>query len=106
MFLSFAVAATVLGSPPQMALASELPKGALFLVLASKASMELAPHPRRAADESKPTLGEQVRGWLDHLAVVRPPHLARKGRQEVQMFITPAPVGGHVGPGLLAIGYF
>jgi hypothetical protein len=104
MFLSFAVAATVLASPPQTILAKELPKGALFHALALAAPAQPPSHLGGSNAEPDRTPNERMRGWLGQLAVVKPPHSAQRAVPVVQMFLTLAPVGRQVG--LLAIGSF
>jgi hypothetical protein len=104
MFLSFAVAATVLASPPQAILAKQVPKGALFQVLAPSAQAQPASHFEVRNAEPERTPNDRMRGWLGHLAVVKPPQVAKRAVPVVQMFITLAPVGRQVG--LCAIGSF
>lgn len=104
MFLPFAVAATVLASPPQTVLARELPKLAFFHVLATSAQPQSSSHLGGSNAEPERTPNERMGGWLGHLAVVRPPQVARRAIPVAQMFITLAPVRGNVG--VLAIGSF
>jgi hypothetical protein len=103
MFPWFAVAATVLASPPQVIVARELPKEALSQLLIMTSRTE-SPSLGHVAAEAEPTADVRMRGWLAQLALVRPQHAVRRAPPTVQMFLTLAPVGRAVG--LRAIGSF
>jgi hypothetical protein len=103
MFSWFAMAATVLASPPQAIIARELPKEALSQLLITTSRTESPSLGHRAA-EAEPTADARMRGWLEHLALVKPQPPVPRAPPTVQMFLTLAPVGGAVG--LRAIGSF
>lgn len=103
MLFSLAVAATVLASPPPLAVASQLPKGAVFLVIGPGDTSGAAAQPSPSAPaESPPTafLG----GFLGQFAVVKPHRSGRDAPPSLQMFLLIAPMRGQVG--VHAIGSF
>jgi hypothetical protein len=103
MLLPLAVAATVLASPPPLAVASQLPKGAVFLVLPAEEVSAVSPAPPPgAAREPRPEafLG----GLLGQFAVVKPHRSAPGAPPGLQMFVLVAPMKGQVG--VHAVGSF
>jgi hypothetical protein len=103
MLLFFAMAVMVLASPPQFALAKEFPKDALFQALSKRGPTDQPQFQARKRDPEQ-TPAARMRGWLDQLAVVKPPRPVRLARPPMQMFVTLAPVGGHLA--VCAIGSF
>jgi hypothetical protein len=99
----FAVAATVLASPPQAIIARELPRETLSQLLAVTSRAESPSLGHRVA-EAEPTADARMKDWLAHLAVVRSQPPLRRAQPTMQMFLTLAPVGRAVG--LRAIGSF
>ena len=100
MLVALTVAATVLASPPPLEVASQLPKGAVFLVLPAGESL---PHPSISTpgvSEPGPFLG----GLLDHLAVVKPHRSSPGAPPGPQLFVLIAPMKGQVG--VHAVGSF
>jgi hypothetical protein len=103
MLVAFTVAATVLASPPPLEVASQLPKGAVFLVLPAGDAPSALPHPSistSVVSEPGPFLG----GLLDHLAVVKPHRPGRGAPPGPQLFVLIAPMKGQVG--VHAVGSF
>jgi hypothetical protein len=103
MLVALTVAATVLASPPPLEVASQLPKGAVFLVLPPGQSSSTVPHPSistPAVSEPGPFLG----GLLDHLAVVKPHRSSPAAPPGPQLFVLIAPMKGQVG--VHAVGSF
>lgn len=103
MLVPLAVAATVLASPAPLATASQLPKGAVLLVLRS----ELAPPtlPRApATGDAEPRPEAFLRGLVDQFAVVKPHRRGPDAPPSLQMFVVVAPMNGQVG--LHAVGSF
>lgn len=103
MLVCLAVAATVLASPPPMAMASQLPKGALFQVFepGDAPAAPPLPSPSRPVD---PGAGAFLGGWLDQFAVVKPHHPGRARPPTLQMFVLIAPMKGQLG--VHAVGSF
>ena len=96
MLFSLAVAATVLASPPPLEMASQLPKGAVFLVIDSGDAPAVAGLRRPSAlAESPPEafLG----GLLGQLAVVKPHRSGRDAAPSLQLFVLLAPMGDRLG---------
>lgn len=103
MLVALAVAATVLASPPALATASQLPKGAVLLVLRSEDSPRALPRaPAAAGGEPRPEafLG----GLLERFAVVKPHRRGPDAPPSLQMFVLVAPMKGQVG--VHAVGSF
>jgi len=96
MLFSLAVAATVLASPPPVVMASQVPKGAVFLVIgpgdgpAAEVLSRTSP-PAEARPEAF------LRGVLDQLAVVKPHRPDRDAPPTLQMFVLIAPMKDQVG---------
>ncbi len=100
---SLAVAATVLASPPPLAVATQLPKGAVFLAIApGEPHVPASLSARAGAVESPP--GEFLGGFLAQFAVVKPHRSGRDAPPSLQMFLVIAPMKGQVG--VHAIGSF
>lgn len=103
MLVALAVAATVLASPPPLEVASQLPKGAVFLVLPAGEAPSTLPHrsiSTAVVSEPGPFLG----GLLDHLAVVKPHRSSPGAPPGPQLFVLIAPMKGQVG--VHAVGSF
>ncbi len=103
MLVCLAVAATVLASPPPMVMASQLPKGAVFLVIGPGDTPAAPALPSPSARvESRP--GAFLWGFLDQFAVVKPHRSGRDEPPTLQMFVLVAPMKGQVG--VHAVGSF
>lgn len=96
MLLSLAVAATVLASPPPMEVASQVPKGAVFLVIGpGDAPAAGVLHRTSGAPESRP---EAFLGaLLGQLAVVKPHRSGRDTPPTLQLFVLIAPMNDRLG---------
>ena len=103
MLASLAVAATVLASPAPLSVASQLPKGAVLLVLEAQVPSTLLPHAPVAAD-TEPRPGAFLGGLLDRFAVVKPHRSGPDAPPSLQMFVLVAPMKGQVG--VHAVGSF
>jgi hypothetical protein len=103
MLVPLAVAATVLASPPPLATASQLPKGAVLLVLPSEDSRPALPRAPVAAD-GEPRPEAFLRGLVDQFAVVKPHRRGPDAPPSLQMFVLVAPMKGQVG--VHAVGSF
>jgi hypothetical protein len=103
MLVSLAVAATVLASPPPLAVASQLPKGAVFLVIGPGEPRGAASLPAPSAPVESPP-GALLRGFVDQFAVVKPHRSGRDAPPSLQMFLLVAPMKGQVG--VHAVGSF
>jgi hypothetical protein len=103
MLLPLALAATVLASPPPVAMVAQLPKAALFQVSGTSDTSASQGFPGLSA----PAAADE-RGWmgrlLDHLAVVKPHQQGRAQPPTLQMFVLVAPMKGQVG--VHAVGSF
>ncbi|HZJ55651.1 MAG TPA: hypothetical protein VFD38_16035 [Myxococcaceae bacterium] len=103
MLVSLAVAATVLASPPPLVVASQLPKGAVLLVLGAEDSTAVLARAPAAADaELRP--GAFLGGLLAQFAVVKPHRSGRDAPPSLQMFVLVTPMKGQVG--VHAVGSF
>src|SRR5689334_261757 len=103
MLVALTVAATVLASPPPLAAASQLPKGAVFLVLPAGEVTSGLPR-STAATPAVPEPGPFLGGLLDHLAVVKPHRSSPGVPPGPQLFVLIAPMKGQVG--VHAVGSF
>ena len=103
MLVCLAVAATVLASPPPLEVATQLPKGAVFLAIAPGVSHVPASLSARAAPVESPP-AEFLGGLLAQFAVVKPHRSVRDAPPSLQMFLVIAPMKGQVG--VHAIGSF
>ena len=97
------VAVTLLTSPTQASVSSEVPQEILSSDLAPVGRTESRPVGNRGA-EPGPATEVQAWSWLAQLAVLRPESRLRRAPSTVQMFIVVAPVGKAVG--IRAIGSF
>jgi hypothetical protein len=103
MLVALTVAATVLASPPPLAVASQVPKGAVFLALpAERATSTLVRS--SVSTPAVPEPGPFLGGLLDHLAVVKPHRSDRGAPPGPQLFVLIAPMKGQVG--VHAVGSF
>ncbi|HVP61369.1 MAG TPA: hypothetical protein VMT11_12455 [Myxococcaceae bacterium] len=103
MLFSLAVAAMVLASPPPLVVASQLPKGAVLLIVGLAESADAAPRPPPSAPVESPP-GAFLGGLLGQLAVVKPHRSGHDAPPSLQMFLLIAPMKGRVG--VHAIGSF
>jgi len=103
MLVPLAVAATVLASPAPLATASQLPKGAVLLVLRSEDSPPALPRASAAAN-GEPRPEPFLRGLVDRFAVVKPHRRGPGAPPSLQMFVLVAPMKGQVG--VHAVGSF
>jgi hypothetical protein len=103
MLVPLAVAAAVLASPPPLAVASQLPKGAVLLVVGAEDSAAVLPRAPAAADAG-PRPHAFLGGLLDRFAVVKPHRSGRDAPPSLQMFVLVAPMNGQVG--VHAVGSF
>jgi len=96
MLVCLAVAATVLASPFPEAVASQLPKGAVFLVIDSNEPAG-ARSGRSESHTAEPSAGAFLGGFLDQFAVVKPHRSRQDQPPTLQMFVLIAPMKGQVG---------
>jgi hypothetical protein len=103
MLVPLAVAATVLASPAPLATASQLPKGAVLLVLRFEDPPPALP---RAPDttDGEPRPDTFLRGLVDRFAVVKPHRRGPDAPPSLQMFVLVTPMKGQVG--VHAVGSF
>jgi hypothetical protein len=106
MFSWVGVAVTLLASPSQAIVGSDLPKEVLPLEL-TLVHRTVSPSRDRGTEPAPATEAQteaQMWSWLAQLAVVRAQPRLRRGPPSVQMFLVVAPVSGAVG--LWAFGSF
>jgi hypothetical protein len=103
MLVCLAVAATMLASPLPSSSASQLPKGAVFLVIDSDEG-SAARTGSSARPSAEPPAGAFLGGFLDQFAVVKPHRSGQGHPPTLQMFVLVAPMKGQVG--VHAVGSF
>jgi hypothetical protein len=103
MFSWVGVAVTLLASPSQPIVGSDLPKEVLPLELTLVSRTDSPTFGNRGAKPA-PATEAQMWSWLAQLAVLRPDPRLHRGPPSMQMFLVVAPMSGAVG--LWAFGSF
>ncbi|MGZ6079477.1 MAG: hypothetical protein ACXWK4_01595 [Myxococcaceae bacterium] len=95
MLFFLAVAATVLASPPPLALAAQLPKGAVFQVI-DRVDATVGPTLHGQSGGRDAEADTLLGGLLAQLAVVKPHRSGRDAPSTLRLFVLIAPTNGQV----------